>query len=194
MTERVGKFNLIWDKIQLAAFFLQETVISLLYIRETRRYIRDSAPVARDTPARRHLLHNLIYVNIFIICLDCSLMGLCYAGYFFLQGHYKVAVYAIKLRTEFTILNQLRESLNPSMHSYLTPDEETALTHGRYVKRNRRAEVRDSQGSDIGMIAFPDQIRVDTVIRVERDRSKAQCREECFETSSRSEESANLRL
>jgi hypothetical protein len=38
-------------------------------------------------------------------------MGLCFSGYFNLQGFYKVAVYAVKLRTEFTILNQLRKAL-----------------------------------------------------------------------------------
>jgi hypothetical protein len=56
-------------------------------------------------------LRNLIAVNVLIIILDCSVMGLCFSGYFFLQGFYKVAVYAVKLRTEFVILNQLRKAL-----------------------------------------------------------------------------------
>ncbi|KAF2027703.1 hypothetical protein EK21DRAFT_38903, partial [Setomelanomma holmii] len=111
MVTRLGSANLVWDKIQLAAFFLQETLISLLYIRSTSAHLKNMTLLGTDRKTTRRALHHLIYVNVFIIVLDCSLIGLCYAGFFFLQGFYKVAVYAIKLRTEFTILNQLRSAL-----------------------------------------------------------------------------------
>lgn len=111
MVHRLGQVNLIWDRIELAAFFVQETIISLLYIRETARHLQNVALLGTNTRTTRRVLRHLIFVNIFIICLDCSLIGLCYAGFFFLQGYYKAAVYAVKLRTEFTILNQLRSSL-----------------------------------------------------------------------------------
>ncbi|KAI8942903.1 hypothetical protein NX059_000942 [Plenodomus lindquistii] len=103
----------IWEKIQLAAFFLQETSIGLLYIRATAAHLRSSTILGTPTAHLRirRALRNLIAVNIFIIFLDFSVIGMCYTGFFFLQSFHKVAVYAIKLRAEFTILNQLRASL-----------------------------------------------------------------------------------
>ena len=111
MVARLGRVNLIWDRIELGAFFLQETLISLLYIRSTSQHLQNVALLGTNPRTTRRLLYHLICVNVFIILLDCSLIGLCYAGFFFLQGYYKAAVYAVKLRTEFTILNQLRTSL-----------------------------------------------------------------------------------
>lgn len=111
MVAKLGRANLIWDRIELGAFFLQETLISLLYIRSTSQHLQNVALLGTNPHTTRRVLWHLICVNIFIILLDCSLIGLCYAGFFFLQGYYKAAVYAVKLRTEFTILNQLRSSL-----------------------------------------------------------------------------------
>ncbi|KAF2829114.1 hypothetical protein CC86DRAFT_237518, partial [Ophiobolus disseminans] len=111
MAAKLGTPNMIWDKVQLAVFFIQETIIGLLYIRETASHLKNLTFLGGKRKTTRRVLHHLIYVNIFIICLDCSLIGLCYAGFFFLQGFYKAAIYAIKLRTEFTILNQLRSTL-----------------------------------------------------------------------------------
>ncbi|EOA86759.1 uncharacterized protein SETTUDRAFT_153550 [Exserohilum turcica Et28A] len=102
---------LIWDRVQLAAFVVQETLIGILYIRETSRHLKSMVVLGSDHDTTRWNLRYLIAVNIFIIALDCSIMGLCYSGFFFLQGFYKAAVYAVKLRTEFAILNQLRASL-----------------------------------------------------------------------------------
>lgn len=100
-----------WDKVQLAAFTTQETIISVLYIRVTASHLKDMTLLGSSRNATRRSLRNLLAVNVSIILLDISVMILCYMGFFFLQGFYKAAVYAVKLRTEFTILNQLRLSL-----------------------------------------------------------------------------------
>jgi hypothetical protein len=42
-----------------------------------------------------------------------------FSNYFFLQGFYKAAIYAVKLQTEFTILNQLRSSLPGGTSSHI---------------------------------------------------------------------------
>lgn len=67
--------------------------------------------LGRDPQTTRKAIRNLLFINVYIIALDCTLIGLCYSAHFLLQGFYKPAVYAIKLRTEFSILNQLRASL-----------------------------------------------------------------------------------
>ncbi len=109
--ERLQSINLVWDRIQITAFFIQETLIGILYIVETKAYLKNMELLGRCRRTTRSSLHQLIAVNVLIILLDCSVLVLCYGGYFFLQGFYKVAVYAIKLRVEFTILNQLRKAL-----------------------------------------------------------------------------------
>ncbi|KAI4650744.1 hypothetical protein J4E93_003101 [Alternaria ventricosa] len=103
--------NLIWDKVQVAAFFIQECIIGMLYIWQTSKYFQSLELLGNCRRTTRDNLRNLIAVNVLIIILDASVLGLAYSDRFFLQGFYKVAVYAVKLRTEFTILNQLRQAL-----------------------------------------------------------------------------------
>lgn len=111
-----------------------------------------------DRKKTRQVLRHLIYVNIFIICLDCSLMGLCYSGFFFLQGFYKAAIYAVKLRTEFTILNQLRSSL-PGASTNSSGYRDTYARSGpRAATRAPAAgRVQGSQDSDVEMVVMQDQ-------------------------------------
>ncbi|RYN50800.1 hypothetical protein AA0114_g5740 [Alternaria tenuissima] len=110
-TARLHHANVTWDKVQVSAFFVQETLINILYIYETAKYLKNMELLGNCRQTTRTNLRNLIAVNVLIIILDCSVMGLCFSGYFDLQGFYKVAVYAVKLRTEFMILNQLRKAL-----------------------------------------------------------------------------------
>ncbi|KAH7069071.1 hypothetical protein BKA63DRAFT_422855 [Paraphoma chrysanthemicola] len=152
MVARLGSANLIWDRIQLAAFFLQETLISLLYIRSTSSHLKNMTLLGSDRKVTRRALRHLIYVNVFIIVLDCSLIGLCYAGFFFLQGFYKVAVYAVKLRTEFTILNQLRSAL-PGASSVRSEYARDEHREGR-TREVRNVRPQNSQDSDVEMVGM----------------------------------------
>ena len=52
-------------------------------------------------------MHHLIATNILIIVLDIALLAIVYAEMWYLQGNMKPAVYGIKLRIEFSILNRL---------------------------------------------------------------------------------------
>ena len=170
MITKLGTANLIWDKIQLAAFFIQETLIALLYIRETALHLKNMSLLGSDRKTTRRVLRHLIYVNVFIICLDCSLIGLCYAGFFFLQGFYKAAIYAIKLRTEFTILNQLRSTLPGQSGHEPGYGGAYALSGNRQVPRvNHSARPQGSQDSDVEMVTMADQIREIGEIRVQKD-------------------------
>lgn len=168
MSTKLGKPNLIWDKVQLAAFFTQETIIGLLYIRETRSHLKNVALLASNRETTRRVLHHLIYVNIFIIALDCSLIGLCYAGFFFLQGFYKATIYAIKLRTEFTILNQLRSTLpGRSGHesygaAYVMPSRPAQRPHQNMARQG-------SQDSDVEMVGMRSGVSQLGEIRVQKD-------------------------
>jgi hypothetical protein len=52
-------------------------------------------------------MHHLIATNVLIIVLDIALLAIVYAEMWYLQGNMKPAVYGVKLRIEFSILNRL---------------------------------------------------------------------------------------
>ncbi|KAH8724927.1 hypothetical protein GQ44DRAFT_617243 [Phaeosphaeriaceae sp. PMI808] len=151
-TTHLQGVNMIWDKVQLGIFFVQETLISILYINETSAHLKNMSLLGTDRKTTRRVLHHLIYVNVFIICLDCSLIGLCYSGFFFLQGFYKAAIYAIKLRTEFAILNQLRSAL-PGGTGYTSECGHHTGGQSNFG-RNIGTKRPESQDSDVEMVGM----------------------------------------
>nr|ABV57816.1 hypothetical protein [Claviceps fusiformis] len=120
----LSSFNLIWDRIQLVVYFVQETSLSVLYIFQTRTYLRGRAPLREQswsgpstlqgndyprsqTTDQKTVLWQLIYANGLIIALDIVLLGIQCANLFHLQGAFKPCVYGMKLKIEFVILNRL---------------------------------------------------------------------------------------
>ncbi|KAK4120513.1 hypothetical protein N657DRAFT_579698 [Parathielavia appendiculata] len=104
----------IYERIQVTLFFLQEIIISALYIHETiglmrvrRRANMDSG--RRGAGKRGLLMAHLVVVNILIVVLDITILGLEYAGLYAVQTAYKGFVYSVKLKLEFSILNRLVE-------------------------------------------------------------------------------------
>ncbi|KAK3304906.1 uncharacterized protein B0T15DRAFT_255549 [Chaetomium strumarium] len=104
----------ICEKIQVTIFFLQESIISILYIKETVELMRVRKRGAITggrgfSNATRWLMTHLIIVNIIVVMLDITISGLEYANQYYLQTSYKALVYSIKLKLEFSILNRLVE-------------------------------------------------------------------------------------
>ena len=116
-----------WDRVQLTVFFVQEAALSLLYIWQARQYLRSSSLLSRPhldsrttggsgTPngpgseTKRVLMH-LVFANILVIALDVALLGVQYAGLFYIQGAFKPCVYGVKLKVEFAILNRLVDTV-----------------------------------------------------------------------------------
>lgn len=86
----------------------------------------------------------------FFIYLDCSLIGLRYADLFFMQGFYKAAEYAIKLRTEFTVLNQLRSTLpGQSGHDPNYVDAHPSSRGRKMSMVQQSAQQHSTQDSDV---------------------------------------------
>ncbi|KJZ75166.1 hypothetical protein HIM_05360 [Hirsutella minnesotensis 3608] len=95
----------ICEKVQLTVFSLQELIISGLYIVETTKILKSQRDLA-PRGARRLMMH-LILINIFIVCLDVSILTLEFSGYYDIQTAWKPLVYSIKLKVEFSVLNRL---------------------------------------------------------------------------------------
>lgn len=101
----------VYEKIQMTGFTIQETIISLLYVRETARILRDASSSSqqhhRPSQHHRRIMHQLIGINIIIIILDLTLLCLEYASQYAIQISFKGAVYSVKLKLEFAVLGRL---------------------------------------------------------------------------------------
>lgn len=92
----------VMEKVQMCGFFLQEVILSSIYIVETVRILRIS--VQENT---RRLMYQLMAVNVLIIVMDLGLLGLECASLYILETTTKPVFYSIKLKLELAILGKL---------------------------------------------------------------------------------------
>jgi len=95
----------VYEKVQMVCFTVQETIISGLYLYEARKILRPSEAFRRDKT--NDVVKHLIWVNLFIIFLDAALLTTEFNNLFDIQTVFKAAIYSVKLRFEFVVLNQL---------------------------------------------------------------------------------------
>jgi hypothetical protein len=138
--------NLIWDRVQVTIFFLQETVISIMYIVETRRVLLNRALLGQNDGTIRQVMRHLIYTNMLVVFLDCSLLGMSYSPYFYVQAAFKPCVYGVKLRIEFSILNRLVTILQGSL---------AHLKNGSNLRIPTLSENESSAGTSVGVQTYP---------------------------------------
>lgn len=91
----------------MTGFTIQETIISGLYLWETRKILQPGKVFQKAKT--RSVFHHLIWVNVAIITLDMALLATEYANLFSIQTVFKAAIYSLKLRFEFVVLNQLMD-------------------------------------------------------------------------------------
>ena len=96
-----SKFN-VMERIQLAGFCIQETIISATYVWSTVRTLRSIYHTST-----RKVMMQLILINCICIGMDVILICLEYTNKYIGEASIKPMIYAIKLKLEFTILNQL---------------------------------------------------------------------------------------
>jgi hypothetical protein len=77
-----------YEKIQVTVFFIQELIISILYIIETAKLARIQTTVQHQRTPKRLIVH-LIAVNIIIIILDITILAFEYADYYAFQTSWK---------------------------------------------------------------------------------------------------------
>lgn len=97
----IGKFN-IMERIQLAGLCIQKTVISAVYVWATARMLGSVY-----YSSTRKVMFQLIVINSCCIGMDLVLICLEYTNNYIREASIKPMIYAIKLKLEFTILNQL---------------------------------------------------------------------------------------
>ncbi|KAH7346092.1 integral membrane protein [Pyrenochaeta sp. MPI-SDFR-AT-0127] len=118
----------IYEKLQLSVFFVQELIISGLYVWETTRLVKMEKTIGNGGTLQ--VMNHLIFVNILVVLLDFSILGLEFANLYDIQTAWKPLVYSVKLKLEFSILNRLVEltrnarSGNAYSHSRTGPRSE----------------------------------------------------------------------
>ena len=99
-------FNTVFshvEKVQMTFFCLQEFLLSGLYIWKTI----DNLLLSRALGNKQRLMYHLFFVNVIIVVMDITLLTFEYQDWFEWERGLKPAIYAIKLKLEFTVLNEL---------------------------------------------------------------------------------------
>jgi hypothetical protein len=90
------------EKVQIVGFTVQETIISGIYIYTARRMVQQSY-----NAHSKKCIRLLILVQVTCILLNVPFVVLTYADLFLLKATLASFAYAIKLKLEFIVLNQL---------------------------------------------------------------------------------------
>jgi hypothetical protein len=119
--QRFVKGYSIMEKIQMVGFFIQEAILSAIYIREAIRMLKLSEAAHDDVQSFddgsgqghvrnshvRKTMNQLLAINVIIIVMDLALLGVEFANLYLIETTLKGVVYSIKLKLEFAVLGKL---------------------------------------------------------------------------------------
>ncbi len=90
----------VYEKVQVTIFFIQELILSGLYVSETIKMMRvqSSANAGSNRTGTRRLMKHLVLVNIIIVLLDITILDSSTQELFHIQTAYKGLVYSVKLK------------------------------------------------------------------------------------------------
>jgi len=106
-TEGWLRTYLVYEKLQITLFFLQEVIISSIYVWATSKIYPFQNLIHGEKAGR--MRRHIILVNIAVIALDIMVLAMGYAGFFDVQTVTKALVYSLKLKIEVSILNSLKD-------------------------------------------------------------------------------------
>jgi hypothetical protein len=121
----------IMERLQQTVFTLQESIISILYIFHTYRFLNSG--YALHT---RKVVGLLVLVQVGVVAFDAGLTAFDYKNMFTLKCTIHPFVYALKLKLEFIVLNQLlalvRNGLQkPGLSAgFFTDSDESSVGNG----------------------------------------------------------------
>lgn len=151
----------VYEKVQLSVFFVQESIISSLYLYETCKLLRSEGTVSEvHSEAGQRLLLHLIYMNVIVVGLDISILVLEFAGEYASQTAIKGFIYSVKLKLEFNILNRLVEfvqRLDSSNSGLIEGDG----SHHRWIIRDEEQGSRGAHHPQLrcSFIVFARKVR-----------------------------------
>ncbi|KAI9837209.1 MAG: hypothetical protein M1837_003088 [Sclerophora amabilis] len=131
----------VMEKIQMTGFCIQEGIISGVYVWATLKIF---TPITHS-PKRTVMMH-LIYVNLIIIAMDAVLLAVEYTGMYNIETTLKPMVYSIKLKLEFTVLNQLMRFTSSSVQDATNSNSlrNISFHDARKVRRGSTGNARSN--------------------------------------------------
>ncbi|KAI1322725.1 hypothetical protein F5Y16DRAFT_404200 [Xylariaceae sp. FL0255] len=151
----------LYEKIQIMVFFLQETILSTIYLVKCYRYW--VAESLRTSSRIRSMIIHLVLVNVLVVCLDISVVYFEWTGDYVIQTSYKGFVYSVKLKLELSILNKLVELVKVARNLELQEDvsrqleeleEEWTNTLDRTIGTGHKRN--SNERSDAPLVSFPE--------------------------------------
>ncbi|KAL6243754.1 hypothetical protein RBB50_009187 [Rhinocladiella similis] len=154
----------VMEKVQMCGFFLQEVILSTIYIIETVRILHTS--VQEHT---RRLMYQLMAINVLIIIMDIGLLGLECASLYILETTIKPVFYSIKLKLEFAILGRLVKFVGGPRRGSNRPPSLTIPGSGEKRNSSALSRVDENDVSD-----FVDLTKIKTdVTRASHTRNRS---------------------
>ncbi|KAJ5263943.1 hypothetical protein N7478_011548 [Penicillium angulare] len=133
----------VYERVQVSIFFVQEVIISGLYVYETYKMLHSEGSISEihGNAGKRLLLH-LIFISVIVIVLDICILILEFTGRYASQTAVKGFIYSVKLKLEFNILNRLVEFVQTPSNLY------SDLIYGSRSRPslNTEQEERDTNG------------------------------------------------
>jgi hypothetical protein len=130
----------IMEKIQMVGFFVQECILSIIYIKETLRLIKLSESVqdgltsvtesesgVKHGVESRKIMYQLIAINAIIIGMDIALLAVEFANLYLVETTLKGVVYSIKLKLEFAVLGKLVQIVHAKSNSNRSQQSNSGL-------------------------------------------------------------------
>lgn len=154
----------IMEKIQMIGFFIQEAILSVIYIKEAIRLLKLSEAVHDDVQSFddgtghghirnasvRKTMYQLLAINVIIIIMDLALLGVEFANLYLIETTLKGVVYSIKLKLEFAVLGKLVQFVRnraASKHSS-DPQQQTVLDGRRGTSSGATIEKTETNRSN----------------------------------------------
>ncbi|KAI9799091.1 MAG: hypothetical protein M1833_004285 [Piccolia ochrophora] len=133
----------VYERIQLIVFTLQETIISIIYIRAAIHMLQPS-----DPDDSRHVKKFLIYLNVLCIVLDIAFVAEVYSGEWVYKTGTQSLAYSIKLTIEFIVLNKFLEVVKHGSNSCAVGNSSNgAASRATMESSNGKGNRRPSGGS-----------------------------------------------
>ncbi|KAL1591562.1 hypothetical protein SLS60_011811 [Paraconiothyrium brasiliense] len=171
LTHFVHGYN-VMEKIQMVGYFLQELILSLIYVKETLRILKLSKSaqdgimsIEDDTelkrPFARKLMYQLLAINTIIIAIDAALLAVEFANMYLVQTTLKGVVYSVKLKLEFAVLGKLVQIVRRKSNSSDPQGsaERRGIATGFELEKLPTARSESRNGSTRGTVRRGNTIR-----------------------------------
>jgi hypothetical protein len=124
------------EKVAIAIFTAQELIISGVYLYETVRILQVGEMVQKKSNRRR--IQMLFLANVAIIAVDICTVTLEFLALWGIWCSFKGFGYSVKLKIEFAILNQLRESVKSSTGASSYEHDSRGISLGSRVRKSTK--------------------------------------------------------